>query len=116
MISLVEKIYSFGAPELQPYATLRRPLEHRQQGIFVAESERVVRRMLASHFTVVSLVMPEKHLEDFRPAIEARPEMDITVSIAQKQLLESLTGYSVFQGIFAVGKLPRLPTLDEVLQ
>jgi len=113
----VQKITSFGAPELQPYATLRRPLEHREQGIFVAESERVVRRLLASHFTVVSLVMPEKHLEHFRPAIEARPEKEnITVYLAQKQLLESLTGYSVFQGIFAVGKIPRLPTLDEILQ
>jgi tRNA G18 (ribose-2'-O)-methylase SpoU len=111
----IEKISSFGAPELQPYATLRRPLEHRQQGIFVAESERVVRRLLASHFTVVSLVMPEKHLENFRAAIEARPE-PITVYLAEKKLLETLTGYSVFQGVFAVGKIPRLASLEEILQ
>jgi tRNA G18 (ribose-2'-O)-methylase SpoU len=111
----VEKISSFGAPELQPYATLRRPLVHRQQGIFVAESERVVRRLLASHFTVVSLVMPEKHLENFRQQIEARPEQ-ITVYLAEKKLLETLTGYSVFQGVFAVGKIPRLATLEEILQ
>ncbi len=109
----IEKISSFGAPELQPYATLRRPLEHRQQGIFVAESERVVRRLLASHFTVVSLVMPEKHLEAFRAQIEARPE-PITVYLAEKKLLETLTGYSVFQGVFAVGKIPRLPSLEEI--
>jgi tRNA G18 (ribose-2'-O)-methylase SpoU len=111
----IEKISSFGAPELQPYATLRRPLEHRQQGIFVAESERVVRRLLASHFTVVSLVMPEKHLENFRAQIEARPEQ-ITVYLAEKKLLETLTGYSVFQGVFAVGKIPRLASLEEILQ
>jgi tRNA G18 (ribose-2'-O)-methylase SpoU len=111
----VQKISSFGAPELQPYATLRRPLEHRQQGIFVAESERVVRRLLASRFTVVSLVMPEKHLEDFRERLEARPE-NIAVYLAQKQLLETLTGYSVFQGIFAVGKIPRLASLEDIFQ
>ena len=111
----LEKISSFGAPELQPYATLRRPLEHRQQGIFVAESERVVRRLLESHFTVVSLVMPEKHLEKFRRQIEARPEQ-ITVYLAEKKLLETLTGYSVFQGVFAVGKIPRLPSLEEIFQ
>ena len=111
----VQKISSFGAPELQPYATLRRPLEHRQQGIFVAESERVVRRLLKSHFTIVSLCMPEKHLEDFRADLDARTE-SIAVYLAPRQLLESLTGYSVFQGIFAVGKIPRLPSLDEIFQ
>jgi tRNA G18 (ribose-2'-O)-methylase SpoU len=115
MFHAVKKITSFGAPELQPYATLRRPLEHRQQNIFVAESERVVRRLLKSDFTVVSIVMPEKHLEDFRADIEARPE-PITVYLAQRQLLETLTGYSLFQGVFAVGKIPRLASLEEILQ
>lgn len=115
MISHVEKIYSFGAPELQPYATLRRPLEHRQQNIFVAESERVVQRLLKSKFTVVSLVMPEKHLENFRAQLEARPE-PIAVYLAEKKLLETLTGYSVFQGVFAVGKIPKLSSLDEIYQ
>jgi hypothetical protein len=84
LISHVEKIYSFGAPELQPYATLRRPLEHRQQGIFVAESERVVRRLLESRFTILSLCMPERHLEGFRQRLEARPE-PIAVYLAEKK-------------------------------
>jgi tRNA G18 (ribose-2'-O)-methylase SpoU len=100
---------------LQPYATLRRPLEHRQQGIFVAESERVVRRLFESHFTIVSVCMPEKHLEAFRAQLEARPE-NIAVYLAEKKLLETLTGYSVFQGIFAVGKIPQLATLEEIYQ
>ena len=114
MISHVEKIYSFGAPELQPYATLRRPLEHRRQGIFVAESERVVRRLLESRFTVVSLVMPERHLEGFRQRLEARPE-PIAVYLADKKLLETLVGYSVYQGVFAVGKIPPLASLERML-
>ena len=114
MISHVEKIYSFGAPELQPYATLRRPLEHRQQGIFVAESERVVRRLLDSRFTVVSLCMPERHLEGFRQRLEARPE-PIAVYLADKKLLETLVGYSVYQGVFAVGKIPPLASLEGML-
>jgi tRNA G18 (ribose-2'-O)-methylase SpoU len=115
LISHVEKIHSFGAPELQPYATLRRPLEHRQQGIFVAESERVVRRLLESRFTVLSLCMPERHLEAFRQRLESRPE-PIAVYLADKKLLETLVGYSVYQGVFAVGKIPPLPSLEEVFQ
>jgi tRNA G18 (ribose-2'-O)-methylase SpoU len=115
LISHVEKIFSFGAPELQPYATLRRPLAHRQQGIFVAESERVVRRLLASRFTVVSLCLPERHLEAFRQRLEARPE-PIAVYLADKKLLETLVGYSVYQGVFAVGKVPPLDSLAEIFR
>ena len=37
----IQKIDSFGLPELAPYRTLRYQYEHRQQGIFVAEGETV---------------------------------------------------------------------------
>ena len=110
----VEKISSFDPPELQPYATMRRPLEHERQGIFVAEGTKVVRRLLESRFTVVSVVLPEKWLDDFRPLLEARPE-PITVYLAEKKLLETLTGFSMFQGVLAVGKIPPPASLDEIL-
>ena len=51
-----EKISSLDLPELQPYATMRRPLEHEARGIFVAEGEKVVRRLLESRFEVVSVL------------------------------------------------------------
>ena len=110
----VQKISSFAAPELQPYATMRRPLEHERQGIFVAEGTKVVRRLLESQFTVVSVVLPDKWLEDFRPLLEARPE-PITVYLAEKKILETLTGFSMFQGVLAVGKIPPPVALDDVL-
>ena len=111
----IQKISSFDLPELQPYATMRRPLEHEGQGIFVAEGTKVVQRLLESRFTVVSVVLPEKWLENFRPLLEARPE-PITVYLAEKKLLESLTGFSMFQGVLAVGKIPPPVSLDDILQ
>ncbi len=111
----IEKITSFDAPELQPYATMRRPVEHEVQGIFVAEGEKVVRRLLESSFTMVSAVFWEKWLEDFRSLIEGRPET-ITVYLADKKLLESLTGFTMFQGVLAVGKIPERLSFDDVLQ
>ncbi|MGH7989021.1 MAG: TrmH family RNA methyltransferase, partial [Limisphaerales bacterium] len=111
----VQKFSSFDAPELQPYATLRRPLEHRQQGIFVAESEKVVRRLLESNLTVVSVVLPEKWLDEYRPLLEARPE-NVTVYLAEKKVLETLIGFTMFQGVLAVGKVPPPISLDGILQ
>ena len=110
----IQKISSFDAPELQPYATLRRPWEHQQQGIFVAESDKVVRRLLESHFSVISMLSDEKWLENFRPLLEARPEL-ITVYLAEKKLLESLVGFVMFQGVLAIGKIPPANSLEEIL-
>lgn len=110
----VQKTSSFDAPELRPYAMLRRPLEHRQQGIFVAESEKVVRRLLESKLTVVSVVLPEKWLEEYRPLLKARPE-NVAVYLAEKQTLETLIGFTMFQGVLAVGKVPPPVSLEEIL-
>jgi tRNA G18 (ribose-2'-O)-methylase SpoU len=110
----IEKISSFDAPELQPYATMRRPAEHESQGIFVAEGEKVVRRLLESHFTVVSVVFTERHLADFRQLLETRPEQ-ITVYLAEKKWLETLTGFVMFQGVLAVGKIPEKASLETIL-
>jgi tRNA G18 (ribose-2'-O)-methylase SpoU len=109
-----EKISSLDLPELAPYRTMRRSAEHESQGIFIAEGEKVTRRLLESRFTVVSVVLPEKWLEDFRPLLEARPET-VTVYLAEKSLLETLVGFSLFQGVLAVGKIPLPASLDEIL-
>jgi tRNA G18 (ribose-2'-O)-methylase SpoU len=110
----IEKISSFDLPELAPYRTMRRSAEHEKQGVFVAEGIKVVRRLLESNFTVVSVVLPEKCLEEFRPLLETRPEQ-ITVYLAERQFLETLTGVSLFQGVLAVGKIPPPAPLAEIL-
>src|SRR5437867_6213550 len=110
----VQRIQSFDLPDLQPYRTMRRQEEHRQQGIFVAEGEKVVRRLLESKFTVVSVLLPEKWLRELEAVLQGRSEQ-IKVFVAEKKLLETLTGFSMYQGLLAVGRVPPLPTLDEVL-
>ena len=111
----VQKVDSLDQPELAPYRTMRRQLEHRQQGIFVAEGEKVVRRLLESHFRVISVMLPEKWLREFEPLIRSRPE-EIKAYVAEKQLLEQLTGFSMYQGVLAVGTIPERETLDTVVK
>ena len=94
---------------------MRRPAEHETLGVFVAEGVKVVRRLLESHFAVASVVLPEKWLEDFRPLLEARPE-SIPVYLAEKKFLEGLVGYSMFQGVLAVGKIPPPVSLDDIVR
>ncbi|HEY4414973.1 MAG TPA: RNA methyltransferase [Verrucomicrobiae bacterium] len=110
----VQKITSFEQPELEPYRTMRRSAEHVTQGIFVAEGDKVVQRLLESRFPIVSVVLPENRLEEFRPLLEARTE-DFEVYLAERRFLVTLTGIELFQGFLAVGKIPHTFSLDDLL-
>ena len=111
----VQPIESLDLPELAPYRSMRWQYEHRKEGIFVAEGEKVVRRMLESEVGVVSLLLPQKWFEVYEPLLARRPE-EIVVYTAEKELLEQMVGYSMYQGVLAIGKVPRLFTVDEVLR
>src|ERR1700744_5147448 len=109
-----QKISSFDAPELEPYRTMRRPKDHEAQGIFVAEGDKVVQRLLESRFTVRSVVLPENRLEEFRAGIEARPEK-VAVYLADRKFLQTLVGIELFQGVLAVGQIPQSMALEDLL-
>jgi tRNA G18 (ribose-2'-O)-methylase SpoU len=111
---IVRKIDNFEDPDLQPYRTMRRQMEQRERGIFVAEGEKVVRRLLESPLKVVSMLLPPKWLDDLRTIVEKRPER-IQVYVAEKALLETLTGFSMYQGLLAVGTVPPQARLQDVL-
>ena len=110
-----QPIDDFELPELTPYRTMRRLHEHRQQGIFVAEGEKVVRRLFESDFEVVSALLPEKWLREHEALLQARPE-NVRVFVAEKKLLETLTGFSMYQGVLAVGRVPQPQPLEVLLE
>ena len=110
----VRTVESLDHPELEPYRSMRQQVDHHDQGIFVAEGEKVVRRLLASKLTVISLLLPPKWLESFQPSLEARQEAT-QVFLAEKQILESLTGFSMYQGILALARVPKSLLLQTIL-
>jgi tRNA G18 (ribose-2'-O)-methylase SpoU len=110
----VHRIESLDAPELSPYRTLRRTAEHRRAGYFVAEGEKVVRRMFEAGLTAVSALLTEEWLTRLRPMMQAAPEA-MDVYVAPRPLMETLTGFPLFQGVLAVGRIPPGPSLDELL-
>jgi len=112
----IHKIDSLDLPELAPYRTLRRAAEHEAQGIFVAEGDKVVRRLLESDFGVLSVLLPENRVEEFKPLLQARPENVIPVyAVTKKSILEELVGFEMFQGVLAIGKIPAMVTLETIL-
>jgi tRNA G18 (ribose-2'-O)-methylase SpoU len=108
-------ITEFDSPELAPYRTMRWQQIQRDQGIFVAEGEKVVRRLLESDFEIVSLLLPAKWHEQYAQLLARRPEPRIDIFTAEKETLEQLTGYSFYQGVLAVGRVPNITPLRDVL-
>jgi len=112
----VQRIADLELPELAPYRTLKFPREHRLQGIFVAEGDKVVHRLLTTPIEIVSVLIPEHRWPEYEPALTSRRE-DINVfCVTDKSVLEALIGYEMFQGVMAVAKIPAQPSLAELLQ
>ena len=113
-ISHIQSVQALDAPELALYRTLRRVEEHERQGVLVAANNKVIKRLLASRFTVVSALLTPAWLEKLEPQLRARPEA-INVYVAEPPLLETITGYKLHQGALAVAKIPPLPDLETLL-
>ena len=106
---------SLDLPELAPYRTMRRPLDHVARRIFIAEGVKLVERLLESDFEIVSAVMPADWLPEFESRLKARPE-NIPVYLVPKPELEKLVGFSMFQGVMAVGRFPPPRSLPQILE
>jgi tRNA G18 (ribose-2'-O)-methylase SpoU len=107
------RIDSLDLPELSPYRTLRRPAEHQAQGIFVAEGDKVVHRLLESSLGIISVLIPEHRWTEYEPGLSRRPE-NIKAYVTPKSVVEELVGFHMFQGVMAVAKIPPPVTLDEL--
>lgn len=101
----ITKTESLSLPGLEPYRTMRRPIEHRERGIFVAEGEKVVRRLVQSDLRIVSILLTKEWSEQYSALISER-EIEEGVYEADKKLLEEIVGYGLHQGIMAIGRVP----------
>jgi tRNA G18 (ribose-2'-O)-methylase SpoU len=113
-ISQIQTVQSLDVPELALYRTLRRIEEHERAGVLVAANAKVIKRLLASRFTVVSALVTPAWLEKLEPLLRARPE-EIHVYVAERPLLETITGYKMHQGALAVAKIPPQPDFETLL-
>ena len=107
------------APELDVYARLTEAqLKNRRnpdQGIFIAESHKVISHALDAGFEPISFLMEEKHITG-----QAAPLLQrcggIPVYTGSRQLLSQLTGYELTRGILCAMRRPALPQASQVLK
>lgn len=85
-----------------------------ERGVFIAEGELVVRRLLASRFTVRSLLVTPTGLERIADAAATLPERT-PVYVVDPALMGEVVGFPFHRGILACGERPATVPLDEVL-
>ncbi len=110
MIASITAVVSLDQSGLEPYRTLRRTFEHNNLGIFVAEGNKVVVRLLTSDLEMISILLTEAWLARCRHDLERRPE-PVKVYLASEGLVKSVVGFNYHQGIMAVGRIPQAATL-----
>lgn len=97
----VERVDS-ASPRLGDYTDLTdvdlRRRREPAEGLFIAESERVIRRAVAAGYAVRSLLLEEKWLPALADVVE---QVDAPVYLASAETLESVTGYAVHRGALA---------------
>jgi tRNA G18 (ribose-2'-O)-methylase SpoU len=108
----IQHISTLDVVELQPYRTLKRPLEHARVGIFVAEGEKVVRRLLDSGLEVISLLLTPDWLARLQSSGHLRGREELGVFLAGEDLLREIVGFNIHQGIMAVARVPAEGSLD----
>ncbi|MCF0184129.1 MAG: RNA methyltransferase [Bacteroidaceae bacterium] len=93
-------------------AQLRNRLDERE-GIFIAESPKVIRVALDAGMEPLALLCEERHITGDAADIIARLG-DRPVYTGSRELLSSLTGYTLTRGVLCAMRRPVLPSVQDV--
>ena len=95
-------------------AQLRRDIEP-SKGIFIAESPKVIRVALDAGHKPLALLCEERHINGDAADIIARYP-DIPVYTGNRDLLASLTGYTLTRGVLCAMRRPMMPSVADVVR
>jgi tRNA G18 (ribose-2'-O)-methylase SpoU len=104
-------------PRVSDYTQLTdvhlRKLREPAEGMYIAESSRVLRRALAAGHRPRSFFLAEKWLEDLDDVFQQFPEVPAYIGTAS--LLEEITGFHLHRGAMAAMHRPATVPLQELL-
>ena len=84
-----------------------------EKGVFIAESPKVINVALDAGYEPISLLCERKHITGDAADIIARCG-DIPVYTGDRELLASLTGYTLTRGVLCAMRRPQERSIDEV--
>lgn len=113
------RIADFNAPELDIYARTKEVVllnrAKPEDGIFIAESPKVIERALDSGCEPISILMEERHIEGEGKSVLERCG-DIPVYTAEFDVLKELTGFPLTRGMLCAMRRPAPLSLQQVCE
>lgn len=115
----VHEITDLDDPSLRDYVALtdvalRRRLEP-EGGLYIAESEKVIRRALAAGHRPRSYLMARRWLSDLGDLVADAERDGIPVHVGEHEVIEELTGFHLHRGALAAMHRPRPLPVGELL-
>jgi tRNA G18 (ribose-2'-O)-methylase SpoU len=94
--------------------SLRRRSEP-DRGLYIAESEKVIRRALAAGHRARSFLMAERWLGDLADVVADAERDGVPVFVGEYDVMEELTGFHLHRGALASMQRPVLPSVAGVV-
>lgn len=115
----VIEITSLQHPGVELFSTLTEAqLRHRlepEKGVFIAESPKVIDVALRAGYEPVALLCEARHITGDAASLIARCG-DIPVYTGSRELLASLTGYTLTRGVLCAMRRPLPPSVEQICQ
>lgn len=100
---------------LEPYRALREKDLKRQDGLFVAEGDVVVRALIRSqHFVLHSLLIDKRRLAVLDPLL-AGVAADIPAYLVDQTIMSTVAGFPMHRGLLALGYRGHAPEPDGLI-
>lgn len=112
---LIERIEDPSDPRLADYRDLKDPHLRLRQGLFIAESREVIRRLFScGRFRTRSVLVTPAALEGLRDLLDA-VDPGVRILLVQHDLVRGVVGFNFHRGCLAVGERGAEPPLSSLL-
>ena len=118
-MSNIIEIKDFHASELDIYARLSEVQllnkEKPEEGLFIAESPKVIERALDAGYEPVSLLVEEKNLKGETLTLLEKLG-DVAVYVAESEVISQMTGFNLTRGALCAMRRKAYPAMEAVLK
>ena len=112
---LTERLDDPADPRLADYRDLKDAALRLRQGLFIAESREVVRKLLrGGRFRTRSVLLTPPGLEGLRGVLEAA-DPTVRILLTRQDIVRAVVGYNFHQGCVAIGERGAEPSVHELL-
>src|ERR1035437_3710484 len=107
-------IREYSPSAVDDFRSLKGKGGHFKKGLFIAEGEKVVRKVLESKLDVASAYVTEEHFKNLQDLFEDRKDAT-DIYLATKSEMEKIIGYQLHQGVMLAVRIPDNRQLPEAV-